>query len=130
MLELTIPYPPSINHYKMVGRMTTTKNGKLYQPRVNTPETQRFYYEVWLKIRLAKAAKRIVEPIETLLTVTLLVYHPDKRKRDIDNLIKPTIDSLVRGGLIVDDSQICRLLIERCGIISQGQVIVKVEDYL
>ena len=128
MIELTLPWPPSVNSYKNIGGTRTTKKGKSYQARVNSPETKVFYYEVWVKIRSLKAVKQILEPVATRLCITLGLYPPDKRKRDIDNVVKPTLDSLVRGGLIVDDVQIDRLVIERCGIMSQGQVIVKIEE--
>jgi crossover junction endodeoxyribonuclease RusA len=127
-MELILPYPPSINHYKNIGRTIRTKNGKSYQARVNSPETKAFYYEVWLKIRSLKATKLIIDPIETLLSVTLCVYPPDKRKRDLDGILKVLLDSLQRGGLIKDDYQICRLVIERCAIIPQGQVVVRIEE--
>jgi crossover junction endodeoxyribonuclease RusA len=128
MIELILPYPPTVNHYKKVGATIKTKNGKDFQLRVTCPKTRVFYYEVWVKIRSLKATGRIVEPIVTRLCLTLLLYPPDKRKRDIDNVLKPTVDSLVKGGLIADDVQIDRLVIERCGIISQGQVIVRIEE--
>jgi len=34
------------------------------------------------------------------------VIRPDKRKRDLDNLLKPLCDLLVAGRVLVDDSQI------------------------
>ncbi len=130
MIELILPWPPSVNHYKNIGATRTTEKGKSYQARVNSPETKLFYYEVWLKIRSVKAVKRILEPIATLLSVTIHAYPPDKRKRDIDNVIKPLLDSLVRGGLILDDSQISRLTIERCEIIKAGKVILIIQEIL
>jgi crossover junction endodeoxyribonuclease RusA len=67
-------------------------------------------------------------PIEGDISMELYVYPPDARKRDIDNLAKVTCDSLVRGGLIQDDNQISRLLIERRDIIDQGKVIVRIKE--
>lgn len=128
MIELILPFPPSVNHYKKIGRTVVTKKGKSYQARINSPETKLFYYEVWLRIRSVKAVKRILEPIATLLSVTIYAYPPDKRKRDIDNLAKPVLDSLQKGGLIADDNQISRLVIERCAMIPQGQTIVRIEE--
>ena len=40
------PWPPSVNHYKKVGQLITTKKGKTFQTRVNTQATKTFYYEV------------------------------------------------------------------------------------
>ena len=56
-------------------------------------------------------------PIQSTISAEVYLYPPDKRKRDIDNPIKVLLDSLVKGGLLQDDSKIARLLIERCEII-------------
>lgn len=40
------------------------------------------------------------------LQVWLEAYPPDKRRRDIDNLLKAVFDSLQKSGIILDDSQI------------------------
>ncbi len=130
MIELELPWPPSVNHYKRVGRTITTKNGKMYQQRVNTQETKTFYYEVWLKVKSWNAINRKNLPLGSTIDLCLYVdlYPPDKRRRDIDNPIKVLLDSLVKGELIKDDSQISRLLIERRGIIDQGKVVVRIEE--
>lgn len=128
MIELILPWPPSVNSYKKVGRLITTKNGKLYQTRVNTQETKEFYYYVWLKIRSLKATTRMEMPLHSTIALQVYAYPPDDKKRDIDNILKALFDSLVKGGLLQDDSQISRLFIERCSIIDKGQVIVRIEE--
>jgi crossover junction endodeoxyribonuclease RusA len=138
MIELILPWPPSVNHYKNIGTTVTTKNGKIYQNRVNSPKTKLFYYEVWVKIRSWIALKTkaqahddvIDHPLTQPLRVYVYLYPPDARRRDIDNPIKVLLDSLQKGGLIQDDNQICRLVIERCAIIPKGQVIVRIEELL
>ena len=124
MIELILPWPPTVNHYKKVGALITTKKGKLYQKRVNTNETKLFYYQVWLNIKAWIAKNRMKTPLDSMISMELYLYPPDKRKRDIDNVVKPMLDSLVKGGLIQDDSQINRLLIVRCDIVKQGQILV------
>jgi crossover junction endodeoxyribonuclease RusA len=128
MIELILPWPPSVNSYKKVGRLITTKNGKLYQTRVNTQETKEFYYYVWLKIRSLKATTRMEMPIGATISMEVYANPPDDKKRDIDNILKALCDSLVKGGLLQDDSQISRLFIERCSIIAKGQVTVRIEE--
>lgn len=128
MIELTLPWPPSVNSYKKVGRLITTKNGKLYQTRINTQETKEFYYYVWLKIRSLKVTTRMEMPIGATISMQVHAYPPDDKKRDLDNILKALCDSLVKGGLLQDDSQISRLFIERCSIIAKGQVIVRIEE--
>ena len=45
--------------------------------------------------------------------LSIQAYPPDKRKRDLSNIIKVLEDALVRGGLIEDDSLIDDLHITR-----------------
>lgn len=124
MIELKLPYPPNVNHYKKVGALQRTSSGKLYQPRVNTLATQRFYIEVYGRIR----AQGLKSFNSATLMVQVSVYPPDKRKRDLDGILKVLLDSLQRGGLFDDDYQIARLLVERKDTIPGGQVVVKVSE--
>lgn len=61
------------------------------------------------------------------LRVDIEVYPPDRRKRDIDNVCKATLDALAKAGVYQDDSQIDVLLITRMGIVSGGCLEVKVQ---
>lgn len=44
------------------------------------------------------------EPIADPVSVSISLVRPDRRRRDIDNLLKPLLDLLVRSGLLADDS--------------------------
>lgn len=129
MIELELPWPPSVNHYKSIGSVVVTKNGKTYQKRVNSVQTKRFYYEVWLAIRSGMATKRVEMLCDSTiaLEVALTMHPPHNRRYDVDNFIKVTLDSLVRGGLIKDDSLIMRLYVEKCEMISNGKIIVRIK---
>lgn len=58
------------------------------------------------------------------ISVALSVFPPDKRRRDIDNLAKISLDSLQKAGLFHDDSQIDYLSIERCETFENGKIMV------
>jgi crossover junction endodeoxyribonuclease RusA len=75
------------------------------------------------------AEKRILKPIEATISVEIDLHAPDRRKRDIDNTIKPTLDALQKAGLILDDNQIACLLVTRKVIMAQGQIIVRIKPY-
>ncbi len=122
MIELTLPYPPSVNHYKTMGRLKTSKAGNMYREMINSPQTLKFYCDV-MNICRAKGVKSL-DSKEIVLIVQ--VFPPDKRKRDLSNILKVLEDSLVKGGCFEDDSQICRLVVERCYIIKHGQIIVRI----
>ncbi len=126
LFEVVLPYPPSVNTYKRVGRITTTKSGKKLQMRVNTETTKYFYWQVWMKCKV----KGLESFGEAVISLEIDVYPPDRRKRDLDNICKPAIDSLMRAGLFDDDSQIARLLVTRKAIIDQGQIIVRISHYV
>ena len=47
------------------------------------------------------------------LRIKVTLHAPDKRVRDIDNVLKPTLDALVQAGLFNDDSQVDELTVLR-----------------
>lgn len=126
-VKLDLPWPPSVNHYKTVGAIVRTKNGKTYQKRVNSKETIAYYWEVKaLVIELNQAeAFKFKQHAKIPVSACLSIHPPDNRRRDLDNLLKVLLDSLVHGGLIHDDSQIHRLFVQKLGIIPEGKVVVQ-----
>lgn len=112
MIELTLPWPPSINHY-----YGTARNGRKYLRTAGRV----FRREVFYACKQDKVKK-----MEGPLKVTLIWYPPNKRKRDIDNYDKALLDALKYGGCYVDDSQIK----ERNAVMSEfllGRVDVRIE---
>ena len=101
-LKFYIPYPPSVNHlYDFRGRTKFIgEKGKL------------FFSEVSELAMYWKIQKRISCQIK----MDIKVFLPDKRKRDIDNVLKATFDSLQKSNIIEDDRLICQLMIEKVGI--------------
>jgi len=69
----------------------------------------------------------ITEPLEGRLAVTLYAYPPDQRKRDLDNMLKQTLDALQHAGIYVDDSQIGQLRIERKKQEEGGRMLVSID---
>lgn len=124
-VTLTVPWPPSVNHYKKIGRIVKTKKGKLYQIRSDTHLTKAYYYNVQIVVN------RLIAKYFTpgaFLEVTLYLYPPDKRKRDIDNILKVLLDSLVHSKLIEDDCLINKLIVERCTPTQKGKVTVVIHE--
>lgn len=96
-LELFLPYPPSVNTYWGFHghRRFLTKKALLFKELVNK--------------EISNTPTRFGGEY---LSITLWLYPPDKRKRDIDNPVKPLLDALVSAGLFDDDSQIKELTIK------------------
>lgn len=110
---ITIPYPPSVNTYW----------GFQGHRRFLTEKAQAFKREVQAAV--------LSQPIRfgnAPLYLAISVSPPDKRKRDIDNILKPTIDALMMAGLFADDSQIELLVVARAAICKGGKAIVVVSE--
>lgn len=91
MLELELPFPPSINHYyRRVGpRTLISRKGHRYRNRV-------------CGILNALSLERLEGP----LAMELDLYPPNRQRRDLDNVQKSLWDALAHGGVYRDDSQI------------------------
>lgn len=59
------------------------------------------------------------------IRATLLVYPPDKRRRDIDNIPKAVFDALGSNGLYPDDSQIHDLRIRKMEVDKNGSIYAR-----
>jgi crossover junction endodeoxyribonuclease RusA len=115
MLILSLPLPPSVNHYwgSRGNRRFVNKAGKEFKLKVQ---------EYVLEYRVPKLGTARLQ-----MTVTL---HPrDKRKQDIDNRIKALWDALSGNGAGVfdDDEQIDILLVQRGEIVKGGACRVEIE---
>jgi crossover junction endodeoxyribonuclease RusA len=97
MIELTLPWPPSVNRYwrTFQGRMIISAEGRAYREAVA---------DHVLKQRGAKnlAGKLVVE---------IEAWRPDNRRRDLDNLLKAALDGCTNAGVWEDDSNIVDLRI-------------------
>lgn len=112
MIELELPYPPTVNHYRIPvrGRLITSPEGRLYLDKAR----------LWLIQQRAKA-------INGSVSVSIDWHVPDKRKRDPDNILKPILDSL-KGFGYEDDSRIDELHVYRREVIKGGKCIVRIES--
>ncbi len=128
--ELNLPWPPSVNHYKKVGRIVKTKTGKLYQQRKNTCHTEKFYFDTYILHKQSMPSEWVkFADSETIsFDVRVYLYPPNSSRYDIDNNLKVLFDGLVRAKVIKDDSQITRLYVEKCNIIEHGKVIVRIQE--
>jgi crossover junction endodeoxyribonuclease RusA len=96
LINLKLPWPLSSNHlYLRRGRYTfiSEKGLKYYKDVLDIIEP--------LKIEM------ITRPV----SLEIYVVEPNKLKRDLDNLLKSVFDSIVKAGLLKDDSLIHSLKI-------------------
>ncbi len=60
------------------------------------------------------------------VSVNIEYAPPDAKKRDIDNIVKPIFDSLSKCGLILDDKQVDKLVVERLPVEKEGKLVIYV----
>lgn len=109
-LSLRLPWPPTVNHYWLLGR-----NGR------------RYISDEGVTFRAAvKLAAMNLPMVAGNVIVSITAYPPDKKRRDIDNLLKSLLDALQHAGLIDDDSNVSDLRITRSERVKGGAVNVEV----
>jgi len=111
MIELELPYPPSVNrYYRYVGaRVLIIRDGRAYRLRVQS-----------------LLAERGIRPTEGPLAVVVDLFPPDRRRRDADNAMKALLDSIEHGGGYHDDSQISHLEVDKREVVSGGSAVVQI----
>lgn len=112
MQTYRFPFPPSLNNMYpngKNGRRYISQRGKTFKAAVDLVAQDR-------KPKLLRGP----------VWVELLVHPPDRRKRDLDNLIKPVLDAMVSSGFIEDDEQVKRIeaTMAECDPEKRGLVVV------
>lgn len=112
ILKIELPYPPSVNHYYLhttTGVIISAK-GKSYRRDVS----------------LLLHRYRGHCGADKRLQVIVNVYPPDKRKRDLDNICKATLDALQHARIFADDNQIDVLIIARKNEVPFGALKIEI----
>lgn len=115
-IEFALPWPPSVNHYwrNFRGRMVIGARGRAYR-----------------KAAIEAISDQAVptDGIGGPLKVELVAFPPDRRRRDLDNLQKALLDSVVAAGVIEDDSHIDDLRVVRGAVFPGGKVEVVIRPF-
>jgi len=112
VVEITLPWPPTVNTYwrQFQGRVLISKQGREYRKVVAD------------QVMLQRAAKHLDHAVR----VEIQAFRPDRRRRDLDNLLKALLDSMTHAGVMDDDALIQDLRIYWADEIG-GMVKVKIE---
>lgn len=112
MIELELPFPPSVNHYyRRVGRrVLISREGRKFRERV-----------------CALIADLGLRTMSGPLQVEILAYPPNGQERDYDNIEKALFDALQHARVYHKDSQVKKHSTEECTCIPGGMVIVRIE---
>lgn len=114
MINLRLDWPPTVNTYYTVAR-----NRKILSSRGRA-----FKSNAAGDLLEQKAPKGLDGKLE----VNIDAYPPDKRKRDLDNIVKPVLDVLTNYGAWGDDSQVDVLRVRRMAISKPGYVRVHISE--
>ncbi len=111
-LAITLPPPPSINHYyrNLRGGTVISRAGRAFRQ------------EVAYMVLAALDRRRL--PLRGRLKVRVRYCPADNRRRDIDNVLKPLLDALLKAGVYADDEQVDDLRILRGPCSPGGKVEV------
>lgn len=117
VITITLPYPPTINQYwrRVGGRTLLSAKARAYKDAV---------------LVCCQQARISRKRLRGNLAVHVQAYMPDRRKRDLDNILKPLLDALMYARVYEDDSQIRWLLIERKPFVkkTKGSVAVRIKE--
>lgn len=109
--NIVLPWPPSVNHY-------WRKSGKkIYLPK----EVEDYRKEVWVK---CQGYPRFPQGD---VAIEIEAWPPDRRRRDLDNILKALLDALQHAQIYTDDYQIADLRIYRVNV-PQNKVIVRIKN--
>jgi len=99
-VRTVLPWPPSVNHYwRRVGpRTLISREGRTFRRNV---------------CALLGGGGPRKPPADGRVALAMDAFPPDRRRRDLDNLLKSVLDALEHAGVYADDSQVDLLLVRR-----------------
>ncbi len=111
---ISLPYPPTGNHAvkHASGRHYLTAEARTYVNQVRS-------------IAICSAADNF---LDADLMVTVEVFPPDHRRRDLDNVWKLLSDALTKANVWKDDYQVVDLRLVRGEVRPGGMVVVSIEE--
>jgi crossover junction endodeoxyribonuclease RusA len=114
-IKLKLPYPPTVNHYwgQLGSKKFLGKKGKEFREAV---------FLCSLNARKGVLNER--------LHMEVYLYPPDKRKRDVDNVLKPLLDALEHANVYENDSQIDKLCVTRMEVAKDGYCEVTISEII
>lgn len=97
-VEMEIPWPPSVNHMYVRTRrgMFLSKTAQAFRSDVSV-----------------SAVRDVPYRFDGTLSVSLHLHPPDNRLRDVDNVIKSTLDALQHAGVYETDNHVAELHVYR-----------------
>jgi len=117
MMQLTLPFPPSINGYWRATKtgVKISSRGRIFRSNALAA--------IYQQLRSRPTA------LLTELDVHLVLYPPTRAKRDLDNFQKALFDGLTHAGIWKDDSQVKRMLVEWGPVTKGGKAEINISTF-
>ena len=112
-VSLNLPWPPTVNHYWKLK-----SNGGRYIGAAGV----KFRAEV-------KTAAHGLHNLAGKVEICIRANPPDKRRRDLDNILKSLFDALQHAHLIGDDFNVEAFSVRRLPVIEGGRVTVTIKPF-
>lgn len=147
-VTITLPWPPSANHYwerrivlpRSWGRVLQPFLGEMWKRLARNfigdspwPNAQTFIGQKGKSFRADVEAALVarfgtdISPIDFSVAIRVVAMMPDRRVRDLSNLLKATEDALTHANVWADDSLIDRITIERGPVKKGGELVITIE---
>ena len=114
-ITITLPYPPSINHYYYKGRILTKRAREYRQDVIMSA-----IVGIDLQCLMLKGP----------LAMSMLAHPPDRRHRDLDNILKPIKDAMQAACVYENDRQIIeyREPFKWGEVVKGGKIVITLEE--
>jgi len=108
-----LPWPPTVNHYYTVarGRKILSERGRAYKKECH-----------WIM-----AGQKVPRYESGKFAIQIIAHPPDRRRRDLDNLLKPVLDALTEYSAITDDSDVDEIHIVRFEPLKGGNLEIEID---
>ena len=114
--------PPSKANRVKINSRAFTKSGKRYIiPKDVSLKINKVIWEL--------QNQNDGSPIDMPVSVEILFVLPDRRRRDLDNIMKTLGDCMVYSGILKDDNLIYRQILEKKVIKGEQGVIIRIYPY-
>ena len=107
-MEIELPFPPSVNTYwRRVGARTLiSREGRAFRDQA---------------LKQCQGAQKFTGGVG----VRIWAHPPDRRRRDLDNLLKAPLDALQHGGIYEDDYQVGEIHLHRGECVPGGKLVIE-----